>query len=71
MLPCSDKFHVDILTSCEHVLAVLTVLARCLLYLALIVAIDLLLLPRRGRMKNYHYRHRHYIVIHQQPLCVV
>jgi hypothetical protein len=31
------------------------------MYLALIVAIVLLLL-QRTRIKNYHYRHRHYIV---------
>jgi hypothetical protein len=46
-------------------------MACCLLYLALIVAIVLLLLQRRETIKNYHYRHRHYIVIHRQPLCVV
>jgi hypothetical protein len=39
-------------------------------YLVLIVAI-VLLLPQRTRIKNYHYRHRHYIALHQQPLCVV
>jgi hypothetical protein len=40
-------------------------------YLALIVSIVLLLLPRTKRSKNYHYHHPHYIVIHQQALCVV
>jgi hypothetical protein len=39
-------------------------------YLARIAAIVLLLLQRSTRSNNYIYRHRHYIAIHQQPLCV-
>jgi hypothetical protein len=60
-------------TSCEHVLVALAVCAWRAVwsYLALIVAIVLLLLQERTRRNNYHYRHRHYIVIHQQPFCVV
>jgi hypothetical protein len=58
-------------TSREHVLVALTVAHFApAMYLALIVAIVLLLLQRTS-IKKYHYRHRHYIVIHQPPLCVV
>jgi hypothetical protein len=37
---------------------------------ALIVAISLLLQRRRTKINNCRYRHRHFILIHQQPLCV-
>jgi hypothetical protein len=40
-------------------------------YLALIIAIVLLLLQRGTTSSNYHYLQRHSIVIHQQPLRFV
>jgi hypothetical protein len=59
-------------TSCD-VLVALTVstFTPAMYLLPRIGAIALLRLQRRTRIKNYHYRHSHYIVIHQQPLCVV
>jgi hypothetical protein len=71
MESCSDKFHIDIpnvlcaRARCTYRLR----MARCLIELFLIVAI--VLIPLQRKIKNYHYRHRHYIVIHQQPLCAV
>jgi hypothetical protein len=68
----SDKFHIDIPTSCEHVLVALTVCAWRAVESALSSdRSDRLASPSEtDKNEEFHYRHRHYIVIHQQPaLC--
>jgi hypothetical protein len=71
MESCPDKFHVNIpnvagarpcCTHGKHILRPHVLSSD---------RSDRLDVLQRTRIKNYHYCHRHYIVIHQQPLCVV
>jgi hypothetical protein len=57
-------------TSCEHVLVVRTGSTFCACHVLSLDRSDRLA-SSRIRIKNYRYRHRHYILIHQQLLCVV
>jgi hypothetical protein len=75
MESCSDQFHAIFQTSRELVLVVLTVSTFCACHVLSSDRSDRLASPleknQELRIKNYHYRHRHYIVLHHQPLCVV